>query len=217
MDVLAGYGSDSDSDASSKAEAITPTKSARAEQGPSSSLVGLLGVGSDSSSDEGESEVAHQPPKDDSGKEALQKTSPIYHGSTKESPSQPSSKKRPRLYATELDGDLLKVNGMPSPSFSSRVYHKMPYFQDIDYLSMPPADESKEHDDDTGRRFSKFEQLAKSLESHQSWVSHLREQKEFNNPHFFQSVVEYFGISQPLGSHLNDNEKSIAISDDAAQ
>mmetsp|Transcript_80585 Transcript_80585/g.121081 ORF Transcript_80585/g.121081 Transcript_80585/m.121081 type:complete len:178 (-) Transcript_80585:64-597(-) len=46
----------------------------------------------------------------------------------------------------------------------------------------------------------KLEKLAKSLKI--SWAHHLKEQHEFHNPHFFESVVEHFGITDPLGSQM---------------
>lgn len=52
----------------------------------------------------------------------------------------------------------------------------------------------------------KLERLSKTLKV--SWAEHLKSQHEFHNPHFFESVVEHFGIAIPLGSQ-NRNEANL--------
>lgn len=34
------------------------------------------------------------------------------------------------------------------------------------------------------------------------WAQQLKEQHDFNNPHFFESVVEHFGIADSMGTNL---------------
>jgi hypothetical protein len=40
-----------------------------------------------------------------------------------------------------------------------------------------------------------------------SWIQQLQSQPEFHNPHFFQSVVEHFGID-PFGTHVIKNKQN---------
>jgi len=49
---------------------------------------------------------------------------------------------------------------------------------------------------------SQFKKLAASLTSdkNSSWAANIKNQQEFHNPHIFQSVIERFGINEPLGS-----------------
>lgn len=54
----------------------------------------------------------------------------------------------------------------------------------------------------------KVDRLSKSLKG-VSWADHLKSQLEFHNPHFFESVVEHFGIAKPLGS-LGAAEEDVA-------
>ena len=58
----------------------------------------------------------------------------------------------------------------------------------------------------------KLQRLANS--SKVNWADHLKSQQEFHNPHFFESVVEHFGIQHPLGSlvfnpEIQDEEQRV--------
>jgi hypothetical protein len=88
----------------------------------------------------------------------------------------------------------------------------------VDNLSAAPASKGSCPDRSDGRRpldppeYIKFQALLSksSVSSSSGWAAQLREQKEFHNPHFFQAVVEYFQIDDPLGSHVvdvNDHQK----------
>jgi hypothetical protein len=55
----------------------------------------------------------------------------------------------------------------------------------------------------TSELSQKLEGLANSLKV--SWADHLKAQHEFHNPHFFESVVEHFGIAKPLGSQIRND------------
>lgn len=74
------------------------------------------------------------------------------------------------------------------------------------------------------KRIHKLESIANGLQisskSSSCWAEHLKYQHEFHNPHFFKSVVSYFGIVEPLGSQIlsspassnnNDTETDDAV------
>lgn len=52
------------------------------------------------------------------------------------------------------------------------------------------------------RRLSHKDNHAVDAADLKNWADRLRSQHEFHNPHFFASVVEHFGIQDPLGSAI---------------
>ena len=78
------------------------------------------------------------------------------------------------------------------------------YLWDKDYLKRPRGTKTSDKDShqNTKALSEKLAKIAQSLEI--SWADHLKSQHEFHNPHFFESVVEHFGIADPLGSQITN-------------
>lgn len=75
-------------------------------------------------------------------------------------------------------------------------------YWDVNYLAEAPRSEEKITSSSAIELSQKLEKLATNLKV--SWAEHLKAQHEFHNPHFFESVVEHFGIA-PLGSQIRNN------------
>lgn len=186
MDCLTGYGSDSDESSSSAAAGGDNQVSKAA---PLSNLLGA-GIDSCSSSDEEDTPKEHKPS----------------HASS-------SSSKRILNNNTGIDGHVTKKqrieafpakNGLPSPQIAqSDAAEKasMVSWRE-DFISKEQPKSSTVSKSDTDCKFEKFEKLAasQSYDVTKGLAAHLRNQNEFHNPHYLQSVIEQFGIAESLGS-----------------
>jgi hypothetical protein len=102
--------------------------------------------------------------------------------------------KRPRIAAARDMGFLPP----PSPSSSIRMIG-----WSKDYLTTK-QEEAYSEGMESEPSSQRLEQVAATVTENPSagWAAHLQEQKDFHNPHFFESVVEHFGI-QPMGSNMH--------------
>mmetsp|Transcript_5137 Transcript_5137/g.14947 ORF Transcript_5137/g.14947 Transcript_5137/m.14947 type:complete len:220 (-) Transcript_5137:1849-2508(-) len=211
--LLAGYGSDSeDSSTSPDQEAVKVTNecssnSRNKQETQSISLPTLLGDGVDSCSSSDDEEKTQQTPK---------------HSSTDR--ESPSNSKKLRLSSSndssneinqKRNASFLTRNHLPSPRVAQvhSAQSESMVSWDSDCLTQDPSlrgtvSHSSTNDKDSvpNGRFQKFKELAAKLTSHKelSWATHIKNQQEFHNPHIFQSVIEQFGITDPLGSQVDD-------------
>ena len=176
MDSLAAYGSDSSVSDDQKAQEETKK--------PSASLNGLLGAYSDDDTDNDDDNGNVNAKKDDNVKE-LQKN------------LKPPPSKRPRTQDAPPPTTTAFSAFAPPPLGNDSIIHWT-----VDYLKatdkqLPPA---------STKLAEKLERLhANNAATGTSWAEHLKSQHEFHNPHFFDSVVEHFGIEQPLGSQVSQD------------
>jgi hypothetical protein len=176
MDSLAAYGSDSSVSDDQEAQEKT-TK-------PSASLNGLLGAYSDDDTD------------NDNDKEEVDD---VKEPQPQKNPEPPPTK-RPRTQDAPPPPPLTTTAFSafaPPPLGNDSIIHWT-----VDYLKatdkpLPPA---------STQLAEKLERLhANNAATGTSWAEHLKSQHEFHNPHFFESVVEHFGIIQPLGSQVSED------------
>jgi hypothetical protein len=66
--------------------------------------------------------------------------------------------------------------------------------------SLPPQQPSSQ-------RLNHIRMQQQQQQSSSSWIQQLQSQPEFHNPHFFQSVVEHFGID-PFGTHVVKSKRN---------
>ncbi|KAG7351246.1 HCNGP-like protein [Nitzschia inconspicua] len=185
MDALAAYGSSSESDNDSSAPDLVRSNIANQSAAPKASSE-RNGAAADKDGDAATS----TPP-----------TSPKRSSGT--SASSPS-KKRPRV-DDDLESFLL-TNRLPRPNLQKEISLCS---CSVDYLStIPIVKVMGDASTNPNMEYTKFQSLSKSFSSETSWAAQLREQTEFHNPNFFQSVVEYFQINDPLGSHVDPTGKS---------
>ena len=183
MDALAGYGSDSSSE--QDAPKTEETKS-------SNSLSALLGA--DSSDSDGDS--------DDGEEEKSQDVKKSF--TSLQSKSQQPVVKRQKVQ----DDRSPKSTTLPKPPITSRSGPSMIHW-DIDYLAKTEAYVQCDESESNNEVSQKLERLAATLDG-RSYADHLKTQHEFHNPRFFESVVEHFGIKNPLGSHaMHSNTKFV--------
>jgi hypothetical protein len=119
------------------------------------------------------------------------------------------------------DSSFLSQNQLPKPTLTKNEVALFGWKNEyISWNSVPSNPNSDNNDDGADivpPSFSKFQALSKSIllssknnvDMSSCWAAHLREQHEFHNPHFFQSVVEYFAIQEPMGSHMDSNKQSM--------
>ena len=140
------------------------------------SISNLLGDGIDSCSSDDDEEV--------------RKRSHPSSSSSNDKDSDAQTKKKQRV-----DETYLVRNGLPSPRIAPAQTSSMISWT-TDYIS------SQETRSETQppRTYERFEKLAALHDNKQGWAAHLRNQNEFHNPHFIQSVIEQFGIGESLGS-----------------
>jgi hypothetical protein len=175
MDSLAAYGSDSS--ASDGQEAQEETNK------PSASLNGLLGAYSD---DDTDNDNANDNEDDGDVKEPQ----PL------KNPEQPPTK-RPRTQDAPPPTTTAFSAFAPPPLGNDSIIHwPVDYLKATDKPLPPPSIQLTE----------KLERLhANTAATGTSWAEHLKSQHEFHNPHFFDSVVEHFGIEQPLASQVSED------------
>jgi hypothetical protein len=207
MDALAGYESDSSSPSGEGKDGEDGRVSHEVNEtlfapsgDKSSELSSILGPGMDSSSED----------EDDARGGENTVASNFQQSSTTSSnaPCFPNdldvaNRKRPRI-------DDKWISLLPTPTTSSDSNGEQSMIMwNADYLFLPPSSSNNEIDGKVdisatrAKNYPTFEKLVATLPHGTSWAKHLQEQQEFHNPHFFRSVVEYFGISQPLGSQLD--------------
>lgn len=172
MDALAGYGSD-DSSSASSAGIDNATKNIPMV---SSRMTELLGDVSDESS-------SHK----DQPKE--------------ENPTSPPRAKKPKPSSRDEIGVYL-----PKPILATNENNDNAICWKINYLEGPVKEKislSGDHVPSVEEMKSKLRALSTSLPPGKNcWADHLRSQHEFHNPHFFKSVMNHFGIQEPLGSFV---------------
>ena len=187
MDALADYGSDDDS-------SISPSHpndgEATGDQAKvQSSLSGLLGAYSDTSSSDSESDSANNEATPAQTAPAINKEK-----GRVDSDSPVTKKQRKNSNSTSQKEEL---SVLPPQLGSSSI---ILWGQDFVSRSQPMTS--------VGEGLSISSQLGDKLKklsattSTTSWADHLKAQREFHNPHFFRSVVEHFGIQNALGSHI---------------
>mmetsp|Transcript_11843 Transcript_11843/g.30033 ORF Transcript_11843/g.30033 Transcript_11843/m.30033 type:complete len:195 (+) Transcript_11843:66-650(+) len=181
--LLTGYGSDSDESTSSAA-----VKSGDNQVG---SISNLLGDGIDSCS------------SDDEEEEVRKRSHPSSSSSNgKDSDEQMSKKQK----VDENEKCFLERNGLPSPR-TGQTTSMISWTTDYVSSEEPPRSETKDP-----RKFQRFEKLAALHDNKQGWAAHLRNQNEFHNPHFIQSVIEQFGMAKSLGSQAVRNSTKVKLS-----
>jgi hypothetical protein len=153
------------------------------EEKPKNALSSLLGAASDDDND------ANDSSKDDNNQEALKSQLP------------PSKRQR-------LEEKATPTFSLPSPPLGG---NSMIHW-DVNFLK---GDNNNITDDcttiitpATKDLQDKLERLTGSIQD-VSWADHLKAQQEFHNPHFFESVVEHFGIAVPLGSQMEGDTSSV--------
>ncbi|KAG7354340.1 HCNGP-like protein [Nitzschia inconspicua] len=144
-------------------------------------------------------------PAADKGGDAATSTPPTSPERSSGTSASSPSKKRPRV-----DHDLhgfLSTNRLPRPNLQKEISLCS---CSVDYMStIPIVKVMGDASTNPHMEYTKFQSLSKSLSSEKSWAAQLREQTEFHNPNFFQSVVEYFQIDDPLGSHVDPSGKNL--------
>jgi hypothetical protein len=102
--------------------------------------------------------------------------------------------KRPRSAATRDRKGFLPP---PSPSSSSSMID-----WSKDYLTTK-QEQAYSEGMESEPSSQRLEQVAATVTENPlaGWAVHLQQQKDFHNPHFFESVAEHFGI-QPMGSNM---------------
>ena len=146
---------------------------------PSASLNGLLGAYSDDDTDD-DNDNANE---DDVVKEP------------QTNPDQPPTK---RTRTQDAPPPTTAFSGFAPPPLGndSIIHWTVDYLKATDKL-LPPA---------STQLAEKLERLhANNAATGTSWAEHLKSQHEFHNPHFFDSVVEHFGIEQPLASQVSED------------
>lgn len=193
MDALAGYGSDDDS--SSASSSVGPGKN---ETQPVSSLSGLLGDVSDASEDEPDTVHPPQSSEPSPSKKAKVEVSPDSETATTTPSSKSSLLPEPILSKDENDSWIYwKVNYLQRPLDQS---HRLSLVDN--------APSIQELQDNLQRLTQNSNGNNNNTDSQQNWADRLRSQHEFHNPHFFASVVEHFGIRDPLGSAIPSSSGS---------
>jgi hypothetical protein len=193
MDAMGAYGSDeSDNDVLPKAGESQETNDKNSRQ--NSGLAGLLGDYSDDDDDD-----------DDDVKDENQSLQTAKEGASKAVPSDETSRKRQRRWDSPKDATASN-EAIPSASLS----HPFP---------PPPTSDDRimiEWNEDyvTAKQSSRTESLKKvtskklqQISAETSWAQQLKKQHDFHNPHFFESVVEQFGIRDEMGSNLPNKEQ----------
>jgi hypothetical protein len=143
---------------------------------PGASLKGLLGAYSDDDTD-------HDNDIDDDVKEPQKKP-------------EPPPTKRPRMQDAPPPTTAFSAFAPPPLGNDSIIHWTVDYLKATD-KPLPPA---------STQLAEKLERLhANNAATGTSWAEHLKSQHEFHNPHFFDSVVEHFGIEQPLASQVSED------------
>lgn len=203
MDTLAGYGSDSDTSSLHPSEG--PAQRQHSPLG--GAFEGLIGeAGSDSDEVQDDNDEAQH------GVRSNKMPAKNHSNSLPQPPPSLPSKKRQREEKDQTTSRrcFLTENYLPKPMLKSTC--ELSYWS-VDYLSSCPLRAEPTSCNLMELESTKFQKLAELLPSSKSWAEHLREQQEFHNPHFFQSVLEYFGIPEPLGGHVGEEKcaQSFAI------
>jgi len=193
--LLAGYESDSEESSSSAPKCIVNFKSNQETKAtPISSLLGD-GVDSCSSSSGDDEKIKHNRSQSHPSCSPLNKKLKIdlkCH----------TQEKKNQMFE-EKSNSFLTRNGLPSPRTAPATSVQSPSMitWTIDYISQESRSNLVANSTDICQ-FLKFKKLAasQSLRSKKGWAAHLRNQHEFHNPHFIQSVMEHFGINESLGS-----------------
>jgi hypothetical protein len=215
MDALANYGSDDDSSSSSQEKEETVNWLTPKNE-PTTSFSALLEAYSDDDDDDSDNGVVGPGIISKNNVKPSTKSKEVENSEL----SNPPSTKKARLEVVNDDHpDASSRLGLPPPPLgsSSSMIH-----WDVDYLEVPvprpTCHTEKDSDDDTKSGLEippvsaslagKLEHIAATT-SHTTWADHLKSQREFHNPHFFQSVVEHFGIQQALGSQMRSSSTAL--------
>lgn len=193
-DLLAGYGSDSEESSSS---ADNTTLNCKGNQETEATLISnLLGDGVDT--------CASSSGDDENTEQNRRESYPSNCSSDNE-----QAKKKQRLRKNDLcnktyqekKNSFLARHSLPPPRRASVLQPASMISWTTDYVSQEPRLLSVPHSADH-RKFQRFEKLAASKTHHseKGWAAHLRNQNDFHNPHFIQSVIEHCGINESLGS-----------------
>ena len=184
MDALAGYGTDESTSADSADPATKDSKPAQ------NMLAGLLGDVSDASED---AQGA---------------------GTSPAASSEPPTLKKPRIEAGADDRKTEAQRMILAPILGTGENSSWICWK-ANYLSTPVTDDQRlslESAPNMNQFANNLQRLAQSMGKSSSpknrvdasacWADHLRSQHEFHNPHFFASIVEHFGIQDPLASSV---------------
>jgi hypothetical protein len=191
MDALGTYGSDeSDSDVSPKAGESQETNDKKSQK--KSDLAGLLGDYSDDDDD------------DDDVKHENQNLQPAKEGKVV-SLDAPSRKRQRRWDSPK---SATAPNEAIPPASVSHPFPPPPTSDDRimtewneDYLTAKQSSMT--------RSLKKVSEKLQKLSAETSWAQQLKKQHDFHNPHFFESVVEQFGIRDEMGSNLPNEEQLV--------
>ncbi len=108
-------------------------------------------------------------------------------------PAPPS--KKPRMATSyKLPEPLLAKDENDSWILWKTNYLEKPIHEQLRLGGLPATQQLQEN----------LQRLAQNIGNIPSWAEHLQAQHEFHNPHFFESVVEHFGIQDPLASWLSE-------------
>jgi hypothetical protein len=198
MDALAGYGSD-DSSASSSGPTSTPSKPQ-----PGSSFSGLLGDVSDAS-EEDERVVVDRTNTAGSDDPPPAKKPKMEEGASNHSDAATAITTTATKPTTLLPDPILSKGDSSNDSW---IYWKTNYLQrplgnDHQLLSLGDTAPSSQELQENLQRLTQNNtngNNSSAVDAPQNWADRLRSQHEFHNPHFFASVVEHFGIQDPLAS-----------------
>ena len=104
------------------------------------------------------------------------------------------------------DRNLTTRKRKNSPSFGETETKKREAFLTSDRLPPPLAQKlSTRNIDAKTRTFRDFEKLISSLPNGgMCWAEYLKTQSVFHKPQFLQSAIDYFQITEPLGSNLKN-------------
>jgi hypothetical protein len=192
MDAMGAYGSDeSDNDVLPKAGESQETDDKKSKK--TSGLAGLLGDYSDDDDD------------DDGAKHEIQGLQPVKQGTAKAVSSDETSRKRQRRWDSPKNTSA-SDEAIPSASVS----HPFPPPLTSDGRFMIEWNEDYVTAKQSLRTASLKKVTSEKLQhisAETSWAQQLKKQHDFHNPHFFESVVEQFGIRDEMGSNLPNEEQ----------
>jgi hypothetical protein len=198
MDALGAYGSDeSDSDASVKVGKPKETNDKKSQE--KSGLSGLLGDYSEDDDDDNDDD-------DDDDKRTNQNSQPAKDDAAKAVPSVEPSRKRqrrwdsPKITSIEAIPSASVAHPFPPPPTSD---NRIMIEWNKDYLTTKQSSRTGDLKNITSEG---LQQLSLSS-AETSWAQQLKNRHDFHNPHFFESVVEQFGIRDEMGSNLPNEEQ----------
>lgn len=190
---MGAYGSDeSDNEVLPKAGESQETNDKNSQK--KSGLAGLLG---DYSDDDDDVDAKHE-------NQSLQ---PAKADASKAVPSDEMSRKRQRRWdspkSAPAPNEAVRV---PSASVS-HLFPPPPISDDHIMIEWNEDYVTAKQSSRTGSLKQVTSEKIQQISAETSWAQQLKKQHDFHNPHFFESVVEQFGIQNEMGSNLPNEEQ----------